>query len=208
MVDLLGSFYSQATATIDWPLFTSTFALIFVAELPDKTALSTVLLATRNNPIAVFLGAAGAFAIQSAVAVAFGKAFSYLPERPVHVASGILFLVFAIFMWRRREDDGAESSVAGHTSGRRRFLTGSATAFIVIFIAEWGDLTQLATATLVAKYHSTLTIFLSSVLSLWSVTALAIVVGHKSKQWINPIALQKTSAILMAVVGLYFLLRL
>ena len=58
------------TGNVEWSLFASTFVLSFVAEFPDKTALAALLLSTSHNPFAVFIGAAGAFVIQSCVAMA------------------------------------------------------------------------------------------------------------------------------------------
>jgi putative Ca2+/H+ antiporter (TMEM165/GDT1 family) len=181
-------------------LFASTFALIFVAELPDKTAFATLVMATRSHPVAIFIGVALAFLFQTVIAVCFGKAFALLPEHWVHMASGLLFLGFAAATWFRKKEeeakDGAESASAASFS--RTVLS----SFIVIFIAEWGDLTQLATATLVAKLPGeVLTIFLSSVLALWSATAVVVVLGMRAKRWINPALLQKVAAVAFALVG-------
>src|SRR5450631_1153131 len=93
----------------DYRLFLSIFAFIFVAELPDKTALASLVLATRHRPLPVFLGAALALTIQSVIAVAAGHLFSLLPAKAVHVGAGIVFLVSAIIMWRRHSDE-ADSS--------------------------------------------------------------------------------------------------
>src|ERR1700733_3296705 len=81
-----------------WALFFSVFGVIFVAELPDKTAFAALVLATRHRPLPVLLGAALALTIQSLVAVAAGQLVSLLPERPVHIFAGCLFLVSAAFM--------------------------------------------------------------------------------------------------------------
>jgi len=187
-------------------LFLSTFALIFVAELPDKTAFAALFLATCHHPFAVFLGAAAAFVIQSFVAVAFGSVLSLLPPLFVHLAAGILFLVFAVMMWRREEPcaDELECESKGKAG---RFSKSVASAFMTIFIAEWGDLTQLATATLAAKYHAPVTIFISSTLALWLVTAIGVVVGCQMKNSIQPKLLQRTAASAFAVVGMVLLLK-
>ncbi len=81
---------------MDLNLFISTFVLIFVAELTDKTAFAALFLATSHDPFAVFLGVSGAFVIQSFVAVAFGSLLTFIPPQIVHIAAGILFLVFAV----------------------------------------------------------------------------------------------------------------
>jgi putative Ca2+/H+ antiporter (TMEM165/GDT1 family) len=184
----------------DLTLFISTFGLIFLAELPDKTAIAALVLATRNNPWAVFIGSASAFVIQSLVAVLFGSLFGLLPPHIIHIASGILFLVFAVMMWMRKQEEKEGS--------KERLSFGKVvwTSFIVIFIAEWGDLTQLASATLVAKTHQAFTIFIASTTALWSSTALAILIGHHAKKLINPLLLQRIAAAAFAIVGILLLI--
>lgn len=190
----------------DWHLFATTFALIFVAELPDKTAFATLFLATSHKPIAVFLGAAGAFVIQTIVAVAFGSVLNLLPERPVHYGAAVLFFVFAILMWRRDPEEEEDSSDAA-SSERARFLKSTATAFMAVFIAEWGDLTQLATATLVAKYGEILTIFVAAILALWLVTACGVAIGHATRKFLHPLWTQRIASVALACVGLYMLIK-
>src|ERR1700730_4788372 len=90
---------------MDWKLFGSTFALIFVSELPDKTAFASLLLATRNRPLPVFFGAAGAFVVQSFVAVSFGSLLNLLPANLIHVGASLVFWVLALLMWRRNEPE-------------------------------------------------------------------------------------------------------
>src|SRR5580700_778400 len=133
-----------------WPLFVSVLGVVFVAELPDKTALAALVLATRHRPVPVFVGAAGALTVQSIVAVAAGQLLSLLPARPVHIVAGLVFLVSAVVMWRRRQDD--EEDVPRDAPGG--FWRSAWVVFLVVFIAEWGDLTQLATATLAARYQA------------------------------------------------------
>src|ERR1700693_3389688 len=89
-------------------LFATVFGVIFLAELPDKTALAALVLATRHRPLPVLLGAAAALTIQTLVAVAAGHLASLLPPRPVHVFAGGLFLVSALLMWRRKEEKEEE----------------------------------------------------------------------------------------------------
>src|SRR5579871_866809 len=128
---------------MDWKLFTSTFILIFISELPDKTAFASVLMATRNRPLPVFVGAAGAFVVQSIVAVTFGSVLTLLPAKWVHLGAAIMFFVLSVSMWRR---DGPDESTSNSKTSNDRFLSTVTSAFVLIFIAEWGDLTQLATA--------------------------------------------------------------
>jgi len=185
-------------------LFAAVFGLIFLAELPDKTILATVVLATRNPPLAVFFGVAGAFTFQSLVAVAFGSVLTRLPPQAVRVAAALLFLGFAVSMWLSRDEEG-ELRVQADDQGR--FWRAAGKSFVVIFLAEWGDLTQLATAALVAKHGQPLTVFLGATSALWAATALAAAAGHKAGRHIRPRHLKKAAAIVFALVGLAFLLR-
>jgi Ca2+/H+ antiporter, TMEM165/GDT1 family len=178
----------------------SVFLFIFVAELPDKTALASLVLATRYKPLLVFTGAAAALLVQSLIAITVGGLFALLPAEIVHRAAGALFLVFAFFMWRRNEEQ-EQAEEEAEVKKEASFHSGIWTAFIVVFLAEWGDLTQLATATLAAKYNDPLTIFVGATLALWAVTAIAIVVGNRASLIFNPDLMQKVAAIIFATLG-------
>jgi Ca2+/H+ antiporter, TMEM165/GDT1 family len=188
---------------MDWKLFASTFTLIFISELPDKTAFATFLMATRNRPFPVFVGAAGAFIVQSFVAVAFGSLLTLLPHKPIQIGAGILFLLLAFFMWRR-EAEAEEVQTDG--SGQTRFMKTMMSAFAVIFVAEWGDLTQLATAAMAARYAAPVTIFMSATLALWAVTGIGAYVGHSVRHRIEPRLLQRIAAAAFVGVGVWLLL--
>jgi Ca2+/H+ antiporter, TMEM165/GDT1 family len=185
----------------NWALFFSTFTLIFLAELPDKTAVAIVILASRHHPLAVFTGVALAFVVQNIVAVLGGSVLSLLPPHIVHMGSGVLFLVFAFLMWFKGEEKENESQ----PQAKGNLWKIGWTSFVIIFIAEWGDLTQLATATLVAKTHNPPTIFIASTLALWSTTALGVWVGHHAKKAISPSFLQKVAAVAFGIVGILLL---
>ena len=85
-------------------VFASVFGVIFVAELPDKTALTTFVMATRHKPLPVFVGAAAALAFQSLAAVLAGALLGKLPAHVVHVGAGSLFMITAGVMWRQAGD--------------------------------------------------------------------------------------------------------
>jgi putative Ca2+/H+ antiporter (TMEM165/GDT1 family) len=193
---------------MDSKLFFSTFALIFFAELPDKTAFATLLMATRAKPAHVFIGVAAAFVVQTLVAVVFGTLFGAALHHWMPLLAGALFLAFGIHSWRK---DVKEELEEEKTEVNEKF-TASASAwktiwssFVVIFIAEWGDLTQIASASLIAKYHAPLTVFVAAVLALWSVTALAIIMGNRASQFLNPRLLDKILGATMSVIGIYFI---
>jgi putative Ca2+/H+ antiporter (TMEM165/GDT1 family) len=181
-------------------LFATVFAVIFVAELPDKTALAAVVLATRHKPLPVFLGAALALTVQSIVAVAAGGILALLPPRPVHIGAGVLFLVSAVVMWRRNEDE--KEAEAKTEATPPTFMRALASTFVVIFIAEWGDLTQLGTAALAARYRSPFVVLAAATLALWAVAGLAVLVGNRAGALLNPEMTKKIAAGVFVLLGI------
>jgi len=178
------------------------FTIVFLLELPDKTALATLLLATRHRPLPIFLGAAAAFVIQSAVAVAAGSLLSLLPREPIRIGAGILFLLMAALIVRqnlKREEAKEAGEVEREEQRHRRPF---ATAFLLVFVAEWGDLTQLATAALQARYRDALTVFTAATLALWAVAAIAVVLGNRLGAWIPQRPLQFTAAGVMVIAAI------
>ena len=179
------------------------FTVIFLLELPDKTALAALVLATRHRPLPIFLGAAAAFVIQSAVAVAAGSLLSLLPREPIRIGAGILFLVMATLLVRQNLLKRPESDDPGALEREeRRHRQPFVTAFTVVFVAEWGDLTQLATAALQARYQSAVVIFVSATLALWTVTGIAVGLGNRLGAWVPQRPLQFAAAGVMVLVAI------
>src|SRR5580658_3744312 len=176
------------------------FGVIFLAELPDKTALAALVLATKYRPAPVFLGTASALAVQSAVAVLAGSLISLLPARPVHIGAGIFFLISAVFMWIKKEEDPAADDRAERREASR-FWSAFATAFGVVFLAEWGDLTQLATAAFAAQEHAPWLVFGASTLALWAVAGIAVAVGQRTAHFLSPKMTKRVAALLFAAIG-------
>jgi Ca2+/H+ antiporter, TMEM165/GDT1 family len=189
-------------------LFFYVFGVIFVAELPDKTSLAALVLATRRKPLPVFLGASLALTVQSLVAVAAGSALSLLPARPVRVAAGVVFIVSGLIMWlrigRTEEVRGLDEAEAAAGATSASFLRTLATVFGVVFIAEWGDLTQLATAAIAARERAPIVVFSAATLALWAVVAIAVAVGHRASRSLPRDRLQKAAALVFAAVGVLF----
>ncbi|HEV2369250.1 MAG TPA: TMEM165/GDT1 family protein [Acidimicrobiales bacterium] len=177
------------------------FPVIFVGELPDKTMFASLLLATRGRPLQVWLGAASAFVVHVAIAVTVGVAvFDLLPHRAVDALVAALFLLGAVYAWvegTRSEEHLAEREATQHSA--------IVTAFVVIFVAEWGDLTQLLTANLATRYHSALSVGVGSVLALWVVAALAVAGGQAVLRLIDVSTLRKVTAVVLAGIGGYTL---
>lgn len=177
---------------IDIAVVVTTFALIFPAELPDKTFVATLVLATRFRHLWVWLGVAAAFFVQMVIAVAAGGVLALLPERLVLGATFVLFVLGAVIMIRgglasRAQEQRAaadeeaevaerasESAGGAHTSAWRVFVT----SFVILFTAEWGDLSQLLTAGLAARTSSPVSVFLGSWTALLVVSGVAVLIGR------------------------------
>jgi putative Ca2+/H+ antiporter (TMEM165/GDT1 family) len=186
---------------LDPRIFATVFGVIFIAELPDKTAVAALVLATRHKPLPVFVGTALALVVQSFVAVAAGGILSLLPARPVHIAAGLLFLVSAVFMWRRDEEE-EESKDANDSGKPEEFRRALWKSFLVVFIAEWGDLTQLGTAALAARYKAPVTVFFAASCALCLVAALAVFLGNRLSAVIHPRHTQRAAAVVFVLLGL------
>jgi putative Ca2+/H+ antiporter (TMEM165/GDT1 family) len=155
------------------PTVTLTALLVVLAvELPDKTLVATVVLAVRYRPLPVLLGVSAAFFVQCLVAVSAGRALTLLPHRVVAAVVAVLFTVGAVLLLRGGGDEETGPRDAG--TGWRR----AGTAFGVVFAAEWGDASQLATAALTARYHDILAVFTGALVALVLVAVLAVTIGH------------------------------
>ncbi len=178
------------------------FGLIFLLELPDKTAMAALLLATRHPAPPIFVGVALAFLVQSAVAIFAGSLFGLLPKDPVRIGAGLMFLVIAAVTVRRnpKREEAEEEQQVGRVE--RRFGRPFMTAFTVVFLAEWADLTQLATAALQARYRQPFLIFTAATLALWTVAVLAIAIGNRLGALVPERPLQYVAAAVMGVVGI------
>jgi putative Ca2+/H+ antiporter (TMEM165/GDT1 family) len=176
------------------------FAVIFLSELPDKTALASLLLGSRYRPIWVFAGVAAAFTVHVGLAIAAGSLLTLLPHRPLEIIVSVLFAAGAILLLRGRHEGGDEHAEinSGHEPG---FWRVAWTSFGIILVAEFGDLTQIATATLAARYHDPLSVGVGALLALWSVAALAIVGGRSLLKVIPLTWITRAAAVIMLVLA-------
>jgi putative Ca2+/H+ antiporter (TMEM165/GDT1 family) len=144
------------------------------------------------------------------VAVAAGSLFALLPSRPVHLGAGVVFLVSAGVMIARK-DDGPGTPQTGPggdvPSSVGAFWRSFGTVFGVVFAAEWGDLTQLATAAFAARERMPVVIFCAATLALWAVTAIAVGLGNRAARVIRPVVAQRVAAALFAAIGVGLLVR-
>lgn len=175
------------------------FPVVFIAELPDKTMFASLVMATKGRPRLVWLGAAGAFLVHVAIATTVGVAlFALLPKRALDAVVSAMFLFGAVYAWREGGKD-EEELVEKEASKHGVVLT----AFAVIFLAEWGDLTQIVTANLAAKYHSPLSVAAGAVLALWTVAALAVASGQTLLRYMNISTVRKVTAVILLLLAGY-----
>ena len=178
------------------------FILVLPVELPDKTLFASLVLATRFPPLPVFVGVGTAFGLQVAIAVTAGSLLSLLPEALVSGIVAVLFLVGAVILWRSATS-GPEEEELDETKQGTSFFRVAAISFGVLFAAEWGDLSQLATAGLAARYDEPLSVFIGAWAALLVVSALAVFLGKKLADRL-PIALIRRVAAGLFVVFAVF----
>jgi Ca2+/H+ antiporter, TMEM165/GDT1 family len=176
------------------------FAVIFLAELPDKTALASLILGSRFRPTWVFAGVAAGFAVHVGLAIAAGSLLGLLPHRPLEIIVAVLFAAGAVLLLRGRREDSDEH-VESHGK-RPGFWRVAGMSFMVILVAEFGDLTQIATATLAARYHDPVSVAVGASLGLWAVGGSAIA-GGRGLMKVIPLAWvsRAAAAIMLALAG-------
>ena len=162
-----------------WSVVLAAFVLVLPVELPDKTLFASLVLATRFRPLPVFAGVATAFGLQVAIAVTAGSLLSLLPEALVSGVVALLFLVGAVILWRSATAGAEDAGAAADGREPTSFLRAAAISFGVLFAAEWGDLSQLATAGLAARYEAPLSVFVGAWAALLVVSGLAVFLGKK-----------------------------
>jgi putative Ca2+/H+ antiporter (TMEM165/GDT1 family) len=249
-----------------------TFGIIFLAELPDKTMVASLVMGSRYRPLYVWAGVAAAFLVHVTLAVAAGSVLTLLPRRVVDAVAMVLFAVGAVLVYREGNEDehsepeqaqaeldasakaalptgepawvatgprhlakgdagpvttggseprqassgagdrGAEAAVpdGSRPEASRGFWKVTATSFAVIFVAEMGDLTQISTANLAARFDSPVMVWLGALLALWSVAAIAIAGGRGLLRIIPVKVITRVAAtafVVLAVISLVDVIR-
>ncbi|CAM5692154.1 GDT1 family protein OS=Streptomyces tendae OX=1932 GN=GUR47_10730 PE=3 SV=1 [Streptomyces tendae] len=177
------------------------FGVVFLAELPDKTALAGLVLGTRYRASYVFAGVAAAFLLHVVLAVAAGSVLTLLPQQIVHAVTGVLFLGGAAVLLMTKDDEDEEVRKPQDQS----FWKVAGAGFMLILVAEFGDLTQIMTANLAARYDDPLSVGLGAVLALWAVAGLGIVGGKALMKRVPLGLITKIAAVLMLGLGVWSL---
>jgi putative Ca2+/H+ antiporter (TMEM165/GDT1 family) len=184
-------------------VFAIAFGAVLLVELPDKTLVATLVLSTRYRRRPVLAGVAVAFAVQCVVAVTAGGLLHLLPHRILETTVAVLFAAGAVLLFRESvssDDDPAEADAPAEPRlpDRRIF----AISFGVLFAAEWGDASQLATAGLVARYGQPVAIGLGAFLALVGVATLAVLVGKVILRRVPLELVHRSAAVLFALLAI------
>jgi putative Ca2+/H+ antiporter (TMEM165/GDT1 family) len=168
---------------VDLAVAAVTFGTIFLVELPDKTFIAALVLSTRYRPLAVWIGVGLAFGVQTGVAVTAGALANLLPDTLMQTIALGIFLLGAVVLFRTApgadaEEIEQEKEYAAKATEPKSFLKAVVASFLVLFAAEWGDLSQLLTISLVARYDDNLSVFFGAWGALLAVSGLAVIAGR------------------------------
>jgi Ca2+/H+ antiporter, TMEM165/GDT1 family len=191
---------------VDLAVVLTTFVVIFPAELPDKSLFASLVLGTRFRPLPVFCGVAAAFAVHVVIAVTIGGVFSLLPQRLVLFVVAALFAGGSAWLLLGRADD-EEATEATQAVVDRRPLRVALGSFGVVFLGEWGDITQITTANLTARYGDPVSVGVGALLALWSVATLALTVGRGLLQRVPTRLVRRITGVALAVLAVVTLVE-
>lgn len=177
----------------------TTFGLVFPAELPDKTALASLMLGSRYRPIYVYVGVAAAFAVHVLLAIVVGSLLTLLPHRVLTVIVAVLFGLGAVLLVRGRHE--ADKVAKAEQDTPPTFVRVATTSFVVILLAEFGDLTQILILNLAARYHAPIAVGAGALLGLLAVAALAIAGGRGLLRFVPVRTITLIGAAAMAVLA-------
>jgi putative Ca2+/H+ antiporter (TMEM165/GDT1 family) len=168
---------------LDFATAAVVFGTIFLVELPDKTFIATLVMSTRWRPLLVWVGVSLAFLVQTLVAVLAGGLISRLPRTLVEVVACLMFLAGGILLLRGagaadEEEAETEAEFGAKATGQVVGWRVVTLSFTVLFLAEWGDLSQILTASLVVRYDDPVSVFVGAFLALVVVSGLAAALGR------------------------------
>jgi Ca2+/H+ antiporter, TMEM165/GDT1 family len=182
------------------------FGIIFLAELPDKSLFASLVLSTRYRRLPVFAGAASALTVHVAIAVTAGQLLTLLPQQALSAVVACLFLGGAAYLLVssvRHSDNHSDADAARQGAAPPSFARIFATTFGIIFLAEWGDITQITVANFTARYADPIAVGVGAALGLAAVSALAVNVGAKSLKALPMVWIQRVTGTILIGFGIY-----
>ncbi|NQT71938.1 MAG: TMEM165/GDT1 family protein [Chloroflexi bacterium] len=193
---LLGTF-GESLATAG-----SSFGLITLAEIGDKSQLVCMTMAARHRALPVLLGAIVAFSLLNLLAVLFGAvASNWLPDTAVYVIVAVLFTIFGIHSWRIKPDSNTDN--IAEKSARSVWIA----AFLLVFVSEFGDKTQIAVAGM-SSAAQPIPVWIGATLALAVTSTLGVLAGRTLLQRISITILHRISAIVFLGLAVYAITRI
>jgi Ca2+/H+ antiporter, TMEM165/GDT1 family len=192
---------------VDLAVVLTTFVVIFPAELPDKSLFASLVLGTRFRPLPVFCGVAAAFAVHVVIAVTVGGVFvALLPQRLVLFVAAALFAGGSALLLFGKEEQVDPAETVRAMADQRPVHVALA-SFGVVFVGEWGDITQITTANLAARYGDPVSVGIGALLALWSVSALALTVGRGLVQRVPTRLVRRLTGVVLALLAVVTLVE-
>lgn len=194
----------------------ATVAVVTPAELPDKTFIAAVTLASRHRPVPVFFGVFLGLVAEAAVAVVAGRLLAFAPHRDVDAVTAFGFLAGAVYLAfvRQPSAERAAASLASkedtaitRVEAKTERLPASwklvAMTFLIVFVAEMGDLTQIVIANLSARTRDALSVFVGAVIAFALTSAFGVTVGRTITRFLPLSVVRKVSAAILVGLGVW-----
>ncbi|EIJ42273.1 putative membrane protein [Beggiatoa alba B18LD] len=180
----------------------ATLLVVGLAEIGDKTQIMCMLLAAKHKPLPVLFGATAAFMVLNLLAVLFGSIVTkWLPEQVVALIVAILFIFFGVKSLLAKEED--EEGEALEEKGQHTVFV---TAFLLIFVAELGDKTQLA-VTGISTTVAPVAVWVGATIALFLTSALGVWAGQTLLQRIPLVLLHRISGVFFLLVAVFALYK-
>ncbi len=195
-------------------LAATTFALVLPAELPDKTFIATIVMSSRHRPLPVWIGTAAGLVLQAAIAVAAGRLLALLPHRTVEGIVAGLFLLggaYLLLIPQKKEEEGAKAigikEEARMGEPPVRSLKVALTAFSVVALAEFGDLTQVIVANFTARSKDPLSVFVGAAVAFIVISGVGVLAGRTLVRYVPLSLIRRLSGLLLCGLGVYSILQ-
>jgi putative Ca2+/H+ antiporter (TMEM165/GDT1 family) len=177
---------------------------VAIAEIPDKTMIATLIMGSKVRPLYVWIGTSIGFVVHMAIAVLAGKLLLLLPHTALEVVVALLFLggaAYLLFGSEEEEEEKGEQEAEQEKPGTAFKVAFG--AFWVIFIAEFGDLSQILVANLTAKTGDPWATFVGSSVALVAVAGAGAYGGRMLLKVLPLTLLRRISGIVLLGFGLY-----
>jgi putative Ca2+/H+ antiporter (TMEM165/GDT1 family) len=186
----------QSFSGMDLLPLISSFGIIALAELGDKTQVTIVCLSANKKVKTVFIGAILAFALVDGISALIGGTIAaFIPTQWVGIGAGVAFLVFGVYSLLSKTEEAKINSSS----------LGIARTFSLIALMELGDKTQLSVIALAAEYDAPLMVFVGVMFALALLTVIGIFVGSVISRFVPMKYIKVGSSLVFILFGVLFL---